>query len=140
MMKVSQRATSLNHLYLLSLICYRPDPTYAASRGAVAAAAVSSEGTPVLEGKNRNDEDRLAACNGITIQSKLPAGQRPSQGIKKGNERKGHPCIICDRKFVRKHHVRAHFPTCVERNGNPAGARWDDAWTSPAGHVGTQSR
>lgn len=120
----------------------RPNLTYAALRGAVAAAARSSEGIPELGEENRSEKEGLAAVNGIVIKYKLSAGQRSSQGIYKMNQRKVHPCIICDRKFARRHHVRVHFPTCVKQNGNPTGAKWDDAWNggiSPAGYMSTQS-
>ena len=72
-------------------------------------------------------EDRFAATNGIVIPSRLPAGQLPDKGrAGKENERKIHPCIICGRKFEKRSHVKEHFGVCVERNGNPTGARWND--------------
>lgn len=108
------------------------------------AAALTSEGIAEMNERNRKDRERLAAVNGIVIPSKLSVGQRANQGREhKESDRKIHPCISCARKFATRHQVHVHFATCVNRNGNPTGARWNDAWngaTSSAERTGTQSR
>ena len=71
----------------------------------------------------------LAAINGVMIPSKIPPGQTPNQGIWVAKEIYVHPCSICGRRFFRKEQVKSHMPACVERNGNPNGVRWDDAWS-----------
>ncbi|CAD6568604.1 MAG: hypothetical protein ASARMPREDX12_001594 [Alectoria sarmentosa] len=114
----------------------RSNPRYAAIRGSTARDALSSEDIAELKERNRNAKERLAAVNGIVIPSKLSAGQLPSQGTFERNERQKNPCIICGRKFVEKRQVRAHSVTCVKRNGNPTGARWDDALKSAASPAG----
>ena len=35
-------------------------------------------------------------------------------------------CPICESKFTRKEGVNYHFPSCVEKHGNPEGKRWNE--------------
>lgn len=77
----------------------------------------------------QRDADRLAAVNGVVIPSRLKPGQPPLQIDSVSSEGRIYPCTVCRKKFARKLHVRSHFATCVRNNGNPTGARWDDAWT-----------
>lgn len=45
----------------------------------------------------------------------------------KANRSKGdYFCIICDSSFTRREGVNYHFPSCVEKHGNPEGHRWND--------------
>ena len=71
----------------------------------------------------------FAAVNEVVIPSKLPPGESPDQGFWVEKEFNVHPCSICARRFARKSQVKSHMPACVTRNGNPDGARWDDAWS-----------
>lgn len=82
--------------------------------------------------RNARDARLLAAVSGVVIPSKVPAGQLPKQGCWEEDERTIYPCSICGRMFVRKNHVQVHMSACVNRNGNPNGARWDDAWRNRA--------
>lgn len=85
--------------------------------------------------RNTRDARRLAAVSGVVIPSKVPSGQLPQQGRWKEDERMRYPCSICGRKFAKKYHVQSHMAPCVKRNGNPNGARWDDAWKNGATHT-----
>lgn len=131
-----------SHFVLLSLISCSSSHTSTSLKDSAPAAALSNEHLAKLK-RHRKTEECLAAVNGIVIQSKLSAGQAPNQGDYERNERQVHPCIICDRRFATRDQVGLHFSACVKRNGNPNGARWNDAWNSaasPVGHTGTQSR
>ena len=130
-----------NCLGILSLIWYRSNQSSTSLIDS--ATALSSEHRAKLDERYRKSEEGLAAVNGIIIPSKLSTGQVLSQGDYERNEHQVHPCIICDRKFAMRHQVRSHFIACVKRNGNPTGARWNDAWNgaaSPAGYISMQSR
>lgn len=35
-------------------------------------------------------------------------------------------CPICESSFTRREGVNYHFPSCVEKHGNPEGRRWND--------------
>ena len=82
--------------------------------------------------RNEIDARRLAAVSGVVIPSQVPPGQLPNQGRWKKDERMKHACSVCGRKFALKYHVQSHMSACVKRNGNPNGARWDDAWRDGA--------
>ena len=130
-----------SHLVLVSLISYSSNHSIASLGVSAPPAALSKEAK--LDERYRKTEEGLAAVNGIVIPSKLSAGQLPNQGEYERNERQVHPCIICDRRFAARQKVRLHFPACVKRNGNPTGARWNDAWNGAAsqvGHMGAQIR
>lgn len=86
---------------------------------------------------------RLAAVNGVEVPSKLAPGETPVRRNINTSEDYKHPCPICGRLHKSRNHVQSRFAACVETNGNPTGARWDDAWKetrSCAGHVGTEAR
>lgn len=84
--------------------------------------------------RNARDARRLAAVSGVVIPSKVPPGHLPNQGRWDQNEmkKKIYPCSICGRRFVQRHQVQVHMAPCVERNGNPNGVRWNDAWKNHA--------
>ncbi|CAD6592728.1 MAG: hypothetical protein ASARMPREDX12_006420 [Alectoria sarmentosa] len=86
--------------------------------------------------RNARDARRLAAVNGVVIPSRVPPGHAPRQGSWIQDARMVYPCSVCGRNFAVKYHVQVHMAPCVERNGNPRGARWDDAWRNGAGRVG----
>ena len=75
-----------------------------------------------------NEAQRLNAVNGKVIPSTLGPGERPHQGEWTEDKTTVYACSICGMKFKRKYNVKSHMPACVKRNGNPSGARWDDAW------------
>ena len=78
-------------------------------------------------------EERFIAVNGIIIPSKIPQGgqvykKKPWRGeealwVKKARM----TCIICGSGCQDKRGLRDHFVACVDRNGNPNGACWDDS-------------
>ena len=71
---------------------------------------------------------RLSAVNGVVVPSLLKPGQPPIQTNKRTHKHHGgnQYCLICDDVFNRPDRLKVHFVTCVERNGNPHGYRWDD--------------
>ena len=74
-------------------------------------------------------DDKLAQVNGIAIASKVPAGKMPvkaRQRNPKTSKARTKECCLCGSLFVEDRHVRLHFVNCVEKNGNPNGARWHD--------------
>ena len=86
-----------------------------------------------LRNKQQRDErqsryhERLAAVNGVVIPSKLPPGTIPVPRNHAASGDHRFVCPICGSSSAHAYHVQSHFPNCVERNGNPTGARWDDA-------------
>lgn len=80
------------------------------------------------EERQRRYYERLTAVNGVVIPSKLAAGETPVPKNNKANGNGKYPCVICGGLHPQKYHVQSHFAVCVEANGNPTGARWDDAW------------
>lgn len=71
---------------------------------------------------------RLDAVNGVVIPSKLAKGELP-MGIEShagADKSLDLFCPLCKSAFGKRDHVRSHFPSCVNRNGNPDGLRWDD--------------
>ncbi|KAL9133142.1 MAG: hypothetical protein Q9175_005684 [Cornicularia normoerica] len=72
--------------------------------------------------------DRLDSVNGVVIPSKLVPGARPTnlRSHAKANTSLTMICPLCKGAFSRKDHVKSHFATCVHRNGNPNGLRWND--------------
>ena len=70
--------------------------------------------------------------------------KRSSRNDRPNPQRKSRmTCVICDADCKDLRGLRNHFVTCVDRNGNPNGARWDDALenaAASAGSVVTQSR
>lgn len=94
-------------------------------------------------------EERLASVNGVVIPSRVPEGEelyrkRPlHSNIRRVKQKSRMTCIICDADCKDQRGLRAHFVVCVERNGNPNGARWDDPLknrAAPAGPVSSRSR
>lgn len=101
--------------------------------------------------RNKKAAAYLAAVNGVVIPSKLAPSEPPNRGfsntaghsninnsilasghtsIKDDSgdaQKRKHLCPVCGTRFPKMHHVKAHFAPCVKRNGNPTGARWDDA-------------
>ncbi|KAG8528445.1 uncharacterized protein KY384_007363 [Bacidia gigantensis] len=78
---------------------------------------------------------RLEAVNGVVSPSLVPRGYSPKRipipyNGKPPQDRKDWPvkCSICGDGFKNRVSVRKHFPVCVERNGNPEGKRWHDAF------------
>ena len=73
---------------------------------------------------------RLDAVNGFVFPSDLAAGELPR--ALRGHAGSDGPtksfCPLCNGAFAREADVEAHFPTCVGRNGNLDGSRWDDSW------------
>ena len=81
---------------------------------------------------------RFTAVNGVVMPSKVPLGQLPDQGIQvSGIIDSLYACSICARKFARKDNVGTHMWPCVQRNGNPNGVRWDDAWNHGVNSTGS---
>ena len=78
--------------------------------------------------RSRTMHDRLAAVNGVVIPSKNPPGTKPVIQISQAVDTDYLPytCPICKSLYGTPAHVKSHFPACVERNGNPTGARWDN--------------
>ena len=67
--------------------------------------------------------------------------KKPHPRSKKSSKNAGRfICPICRRGFTRKGTVKdPHFPSCVRRNGNPRGLRWDadpSCWTVGADVLG----
>ena len=79
-------------------------------------------------------EEKLAKVSGVVIPSKLPPGKTPlkaqkTRPAKPGLERlRIMKCPICSYTASRAREIRSHFLACVEANGNPTGARWDDTF------------
>ncbi len=86
------------------------------------------------DARKRHFDERLATVNGIITPSKLPPGEAPIRAIYDTSEDRIYACPICGELHKRTSHVKSHFASCAENNGNPRGARWDDAWR------GTMSR
>ncbi|CAD6590563.1 MAG: hypothetical protein ASARMPREDX12_004419 [Alectoria sarmentosa] len=80
--------------------------------------------------RQRQYYERLAAVNGVIIASKLAPGETPARRNYEASGNPKHQCPICGGLHNRKYQVQSHFAPCVERNGNPTGARWDDACAS----------
>lgn len=88
-----------------------------------------TQGPRYESARKKTFHDRLNAVNGVVIPAKVPArtiiqsqttrSHSPSMPLQLS-------CPICKSPFGKKDHVRSHFATCVERNGNPDGLRWDD--------------
>lgn len=76
----------------------------------------------------QKDHEKLAAVNGVVIPSKLDPGTKPTPQQSHADDQSylSHTCTICKSRFGKTSHVKSHFPACVERFGNPNGARWDD--------------
>ena len=78
--------------------------------------------------RSRVSKARLDAVNGVVIASKLAPGALPTVHASRATSglTLNLQCPLCGGLFGRKDHVKSHFPTCVETNGNPGGLRWDD--------------
>ena len=50
-------------------------------------------------------------------------GLEPEKAKKSGGD---FVCPICESRFTRKEGVNYHFPSCVEKYGNPEGKRWNE--------------
>lgn len=98
-----------------------------------ASASQSSHSSPTSKPKQsertRIENDKMNAVSGVVIPSKLAEGKSPMMNV--GSYASGHTprnffCPLCKGAFGKKDHVKSHFPSCVGRNGNPDGLRWDD--------------
>ncbi|KAF6224543.1 hypothetical protein HO173_013032 [Letharia columbiana] len=78
--------------------------------------------------RQRQYRERLAAVNGVVIPSRLAPGETPTRRNYEPSANRKYQCPICGGYYGRKEHVQSHFAVCVETNGNPTGARWDEAW------------
>lgn len=94
-------------------------------------------------------QNRLASVNGVVLPSRVSEGEglykkrALHSNRRRGNKNSRMTCIICDADCRDQRGLRAHFVVCVERNGNPNGARWDDPLmdrVAPAGLVNWRSR
>lgn len=94
-------------------------------------------------------QNRLAGVNGVVLPSRVLEGEglykkRPLHSNRhRGTKKSRMTCIICDADCRDQRGLRAHFVVCVERNGNPNGARWDDPLknrVAPSGLVSWRSR
>lgn len=80
-------------------------------------------------------EKRLATVNGVVVTSKIPQGgqlhkKKPWTVKRAGRDTKTiMTCSICNSTCRDLRELRGHFVVCVDRNGNPYGARWDDCLT-----------
>ena len=96
----------------------------------------SSRGNHFTDKTDKKKESRRLAREfaptevcGVFFESRVPAGCNPAQhiptpcGLKR---RRNMTCIICDSKFEVKQYLRAHFPKCVQKNGNPNRHSWFD--------------
>ena len=90
--------------------------------------------------RQRRYHERLAAVNGVVIPSKLAPGQIPRQKITDTSADGTYACPICGSLYKRQYHVQSHFAHCVENNGNPTGARYDDVWNGAASRAEVQVR
>ena len=75
-------------------------------------------------------EQQLAQVNGVITPSKLQPGQqplRPQRSIPHNPDLDLHMCPICGHTATQAIFIKAHFLGCVETNGNPTGACWDDS-------------
>ena len=87
------------------------------------------------DARKRHFYERLATVNGIITPSKLPPGETPIRAIYDTSEDRKYACPICGELHKKKYHVQSHFASCAERNGNPRGARWDDACRGTMSHA-----
>lgn len=80
-----------------------------------------------LSSRARTFREKLEAVNGVIIPSKLDIGQIPSKPQNLGHDHmRERVCPICRAGFRTNYHVQSHFASCVEKHGNPRGAKWDD--------------
>ncbi len=78
--------------------------------------------------------EKLDAVNGVVVPSKLAEGALPTVARQMPYQfatPRNLACPICTGLFGRKDHLEAHFPSCVKRNGNPNGLRWDHGLQAP---------
>ena len=98
----------------------------AAELGVPAGAAL--EPGPEATAPARQDKfyARLIAVSGVVSPMKfgptIGDNQHPLTGVPAGSRL----CAICRNSFRKNDHVKSHFVSCVEKNGNPHGARWED--------------
>lgn len=73
-------------------------------------------------------KDVLDAVSGVVIPSKLAPGEsiKPNPSRAKDHTSLKFACPLCNTLFNKIDHVKAHFPSCVRRYGNPDGIRWSD--------------
>ena len=78
-------------------------------------------------------EARFTAVNGVIVPSKIsPGGQAYTKNpwrVEKSTwvKKAINTCTICGKDCKDKRGLRNHFVACVDRNGNPLGACWDDS-------------
>lgn len=74
---------------------------------------------------------KLKASSGVVFASQLQPGQSPFKPkdltrYRHADRVRNVSCPICRALFASPYHIQAHFPVCVQRNGNPDGLFWDE--------------
>lgn len=55
-----------------------------------------------------------------------PEIQKPSPRVKSGSSNFRFECPRCRTRFSRRYTVKSHFPSCIEKYGNPDALKWNE--------------